>query len=73
MTGRRSHGRLSALNGVVHQGKDRPAQAGPARVSLASKRGVLRLTLPQPPRHPSPLQRKILLKPLPRFLGKPAI
>ena len=24
MTGRRSHGRLSALNGVVHQGNDRP-------------------------------------------------
>ena len=24
MTGRRSHGRLSALNGVVHQGTDRP-------------------------------------------------
>ena len=22
MTGRRSHGRLSALNGVVHQGRD---------------------------------------------------
>ena len=29
MTGRRSHGRLSALNGVVHQGRrapDRPAE-----------------------------------------------
>ena len=24
MTGRRSHGRLSALNGVVHQGKEEP-------------------------------------------------
>ena len=24
MTGRRSHGRLSALNGVVHQGKPEP-------------------------------------------------
>ena len=24
MTGRRSHGRLSALNGVVHQGKANP-------------------------------------------------
>ena len=27
MTGRRSHGRLSALNGVVHQGRTTPAQA----------------------------------------------
>ena len=25
MTGRRSHGRLSALNGVVHQGTDKAA------------------------------------------------
>ena len=30
MTGRRSHGRLSALNGVVHQGRPRPAAAAPA-------------------------------------------
>ena len=27
MTGRRSHGRLSALNGVVHQGKQSPVPA----------------------------------------------
>ena len=26
MTGRRSHGRLSALNGVVHQGNIPPAE-----------------------------------------------
>ena len=28
MTGRRSHGRLSALNGVVHQGKQEVAFFG---------------------------------------------
>ena len=27
MTGRRSHGRLSALNGVVHQGNDAMVEA----------------------------------------------
>ena len=30
MTGRRSHGRLSALNGVVHQGSSAPTGCGGA-------------------------------------------
>ena len=32
MTGRRSHGRLSALNGVVHQGSRSPVQGRPLAV-----------------------------------------
>ena len=43
MTGRRSHGRLSALNGVVHQGTDitrlRPAR--PGSVPASSPRGMI--------------------------------
>ena len=34
MTGRRSHGRLSALNGVVHQGNVRPDAV---KMSLSAK------------------------------------
>ena len=34
MTGRRSHGRLSALNGVVHQGIEEPDAVEPARPDL---------------------------------------
>ena len=38
MTGRRSHGRLSALNGVVHQGNesliDHLTQAFPSRLPV---------------------------------------
>ena len=39
MTGRRSHGRLSALNGVVHQG----TYLGTLLVFQASKRARLRV------------------------------
>ena len=35
MTGRRSHGRLSALNGVVHQGTS--SSVCPARVSVCDR------------------------------------
>ena len=39
MTGRRSHGRLSALNGVVHQGNDE-VQAG-ARAGAPKREGEM--------------------------------
>ena len=50
MTGRRSHGRLSALNGVVHQGSAEALTRKATRLSVANKRPgakaleILRLT-----------------------------
>ena len=43
MTGRRSHGRLSALNGVVHQGSPRPQKSGPKGPSEALIRAIVEL------------------------------
>ena len=64
MTGRRSHGRLSALNGVVHQGsvtpscpgEDLPGLIGPAARAVARQAHSARSrrighTRPTPPPH----------------------
>ena len=49
MTGRRSHGRLSALNGVVHQGSPAPAlgvgEPETARTELLSEDAILCLEI----------------------------
>ena len=46
MTGRRSHGRLSALNGVVHQGNGEPAavETRAEPISLCRKRSFATLS-----------------------------
>ena len=64
MTGRRSHGRLSALNGVVHQGR-----SATLRAAVASNRPtVLTLRLNQELADPF---RRDAFKPKPtRFLEK---
>ena len=48
MTGRRSHGRLSALNGVVHQGSCPPRLPTPTAAHVATASGVShRVTSPR--------------------------
>ena len=44
MTGRRSHGRRSALNGVMHQGSDEPAGAHEVYIVYIMKRTQIYLT-----------------------------
>ena len=69
MTGRRSHGRLSALNGVVHQGIEEPDAAEPARPDLWGARVSTDPGLPDRPsavlratRH-QPFETRLLARP----------
>ena len=50
MTGRRSHGRLSALNGVVHQGSEIPNDFANFRHTMVICSSVNRLFRVGPPR-----------------------
>ena len=48
MTGRRSHGRLSALNGVVHQGRHQPDSLKLTPLAAADMLQLVRFPLGTP-------------------------